>query len=68
MIFCIPWWIFSISQLIGSIALLCSPIIENIMAILVMGPMMKAIFGSMMPFIEQMAEMGEQAAAIGATG
>jgi hypothetical protein len=62
MICCIPLWIIAISQLIDSIAALCTPIastiVENIMAVLIMGPMMSNIFGSMTPFIEQMAEMG----------
>lgn len=65
MVFCIPFWIIAISQLIVSITALCAPLtglVTTVGTTLMMGPMMKGIMGpmmeSMMPYLEQMAEIG----------
>ena len=54
MIFCIPFWIIAISNLCAPLTGLVTMVGEMFM----MRPMMDAIFESMIPFIEQMAEMG----------
>ena len=58
MIFCIPLWIIAISELCAPLIGLVPTVGEMFITPLMMGPMMDAIFGSMIPFIEQMAEMG----------
>jgi|GEM_PF-2726851 len=58
MIFCIPLWIIAISNLCAPLTGLVTAVGGMFMTPLMMGPMMDAAFESMIPFMEQMAEMG----------
>ena len=58
MIFCIPLWIIAITELCAPLTGIVTTAGEMLITTLMMGPMMDAVMGSIIPFIEQMAGTG----------